>query len=119
MKLEPSAKEHDRTLLIVMDERLHGLNGTLTYYAYGKGVSVPGFTSDSTMEQTYNLKKAQLLVVDNHLRIVYREQLDVTTARVDKVFLYGDANKPTFVLTKDYSQGSGSYNGPVSFFGDR
>ncbi len=33
-----------------------------------------------------------------------------------QIFLYPDRSKPTFILTRDYSMGMGSYNGPISYF---
>jgi hypothetical protein len=35
---------------------------------------------------------------------------------MDRVFLYPDRSKPTFILTRDYSMGMGSFNGPISYF---
>jgi hypothetical protein len=62
------------------------------------------------------VRQALLFVVDRELRTLYHEQLGRESARVDRVYLYPDKSKPTFIVTRDCSIGWGSYNGPVSYF---
>lgn len=66
--------------------------------------------------QTREVALTLMLIVDQRLRILYSERLGRESARLDRVFLYQDRSKPTFVLTRDYSIGWGSYNGPISYF---
>jgi hypothetical protein len=107
----------DGSILILIDERLEGLKGEIQRNTYSQ-ISTINIESDPktwALEQG-QVKQALLLVVDDRLRILYTEQLGRESARIDRVFLYENRRRPTFVLTRDYSIGMGSYNGPVSYF---
>jgi hypothetical protein len=107
----------DGSLLILIDERINGLTGEVRNDAYSN-VQHLQITLDGQrwFLPQRDVKQALLLVVDRDLKTVYYEQLGRESARLDRVFLYPDKSRPTFILTRDYSTGMGSYNGPISYF---
>jgi hypothetical protein len=107
----------DGSILILIDERLDGLAGEIRKDAYSEIETLHIELDPRTWSLPQgDVKQALLLVVDERLRTLYSEQLGRESARLDRVFLYQDRSKPTFVLTRDYSIGAGSYNGPISYF---
>jgi hypothetical protein len=107
----------DGFLLILIDERIDGLSGAMTKDAYsGVGTLYVKLDPQNWSLRRGEVKQALLLVVDEHRRILYSEQLGRESARLDRVFLYRDKRLPTFIVTRDYSIGWGSYNGPISYF---
>lgn len=107
----------DGSILILIDERLDGLAGEIRKDAYSDIETLRVELDPRTWSlKQADVKQALLLVVDEHFRTLYSEQLGRESARLDRVYLYQDRSKPTFVLTRDYSIGAGSYNGPVSYF---
>jgi hypothetical protein len=107
----------DGSALILVDERLDGLRGAMKTDAYS-GIETLHVEPDPSawFVPQQDVNEALLLIVDQRLRILYTERLGRESARLDRVFLYQDRSKPTFVLTRDYSIGMGSYNGPISYF---
>lgn len=105
------------SILILIDKRIDGLAGEIRKDAYS-GVGTLHIELDPRIWSLKQgeVKRALLLVVDERLNTVYFELLGRESARLDRVFLYQDKSKPTFILTRDYSIGWGSYNGPVSYF---
>jgi hypothetical protein len=107
----------DGSLLILIDERIDGLSGGMRNDPYsGIGTLHLELDPRNWSLQQEELKEALLLVVDDSLRILYSEHLGRESARLDRVFLYQDKSRPTFIVTRDYSIGWGSYNGPISYF---
>lgn len=107
----------DGFILILIDERIDGLTGEIRKDPYsGVGTLHLELDPRTWSLQQGEVKPALLLVVDDRLRTLYSEQLGKESARLDRVFLYQDKSKPTFIVTCDYSIGSGSYNGPISYF---
>lgn len=107
----------DGSILILVDERIDGLSGAIRNDPYsGMGTLHLQLDPRNWSLRQDEVKQALLLVVDEKLRILYSEQLGRESARLDRVFLYRDRSHPTFVVTRDYSIGWGSYNGPVSYF---
>jgi len=107
----------DGSLLILIDERIDGLSGGMRKDPYsGMGTLHLELDPRNWSLQQVEVKEAVMLVVDERLRILYSEQLGRESARLDRVFLYQDKSRPTFIVTRDYSAGWGSYNGPISYF---
>jgi len=107
----------DGWALILVDERLDGLRGDIKRDPYS-GIEILSVEPDPSawFLPQQDVNEALLLVVDQRLRILYSERLGRESARLDRVFLYQDRSKPTFIVTRDYSIGWGSYNGPISYF---
>lgn len=107
----------DGSALILVDERLEGLRGAIKKDPYSD-IETLGVDPDPSawFLPQQDVNEALMLIVDQRLRILYAERLGRESARLDRVFLYQDRSKPTFVLTRDYSIGMGSYNGPISYF---
>jgi hypothetical protein len=107
----------DGSALILVDERLEGLRGAIKRDPYS-GIETLGVEPDPSawFLPQQDVNEALLLIIDQRLRTLYFERLGRESARMDRVFLYQDRSKPTFVLTRDYSIGWGSYNGPISYF---
>jgi len=107
----------DGSALILVDERLEGLRGAVKRDPYS-GIETLDVEPDPSawFLPQQDVNEALMLIVDQRLRIVYSERLGRESARLDRVFLYQDRSKPTFILTRDYSIGWGSYNGPISYF---
>lgn len=118
LKLNKISNGMNGALLILMDKRLNGIKGDLKYDGYVEAL-IPDFQSD---EKSYDdgdkkdYKPAMMVVVDEKLKIIYYENLGRESARLDRVFIYSDKRKATYILTRDYSIGWGSYNGPTSYF---
>lgn len=109
----------DGSILILIDERIDGLAGAMRNDPYsGMGTLHLELDPRNWSLRQDEVKPALLLVVDEKLRVLYSEELGRESARLDRVFLYRDRSHPTFVVTRDYSIGWGSYNGPVSYFLD-
>ena len=107
----------DGSLLILIDQRIDGLSGGIQKDPYsGIGTLHLELDPRNWFLRSGEVKEAIMLVVDERLRILYSEQLGRESARLDRVFLYEDKSKPTFIVTRDYSVGWGSYNGPISYF---
>jgi hypothetical protein len=108
----------DGLILILLDERIAGLPAELRHDGYAGIISLDIDFSNSPPAyfSHKDVKQALLLVVDDERRILYSEQLGRESARLDRVFLYEDRRKQTFIVTRDYSIGMGSYNGPISYF---
>ena len=125
LKLTVYSNGIDGSVLILVDERISGLSGGMLKDPYSD-VEMLEVCPDPTLwlletdqlrqSPPPQLRQALLLVVDRELRTLYHEQLGRESARIDRVYLYPDKSKPTFVVTRDYSIGWGSYNGPVSYF---
>jgi hypothetical protein len=107
----------DGSALILVDERLEGLRGAIKRDPYS-GIETLGVEPDPSawFLPQQDVNEALLLIIDQRLRTLYFERLGRESARLDRVFLYQDRSKPTFVLTRDYSIGWGSFNGPISYF---
>jgi hypothetical protein len=107
----------DGSTLILVDERLEGLRGAIKTDPYS-GIETLDVAPDPSawFLPQQDVKEALLLIVDQRRRLLYSERLGRESARLDRVFLYQDRSKPTFILTRDYSIGMGSYNGPISYF---
>jgi hypothetical protein len=107
----------DGSILVLIDERINGVTGGMLKDAYSE-VEALHLQMDPTIWslEAGEVRQALLLVIDRERRILYHEQLGRESARIDRVFLYRDRSKPTFIVTRDYSIGWGSYNGPVSYF---
>jgi hypothetical protein len=107
----------DGSALILVDGRLDGLRGVIKKDPYS-GIETLDVQPDPSawFLPQQDVNEALLLIVDQRLRILYAERLGRESARLDRVFLYPDRSKSTFVLTRDYSIGWGSYNGPISYF---
>jgi hypothetical protein len=107
----------DGSALILVDERLEGLRGAIKKDPYS-GIETLDVEPDPSawFLPQQDVNQALMLIVDQRLRILYSERLGRESARLDRVFLYQDRSKPTFILTRDYSIGWGSYNGPISYF---
>jgi hypothetical protein len=103
--------------LILVDERLDGLRGVIKKDPYS-GIETLDVQPDPSawFLPQQDVNEALLLIVDQRLRTLYAERLGRESARLDRVFLYPDRSKSTFVLTRNYSIGWGSYNGPISYF---
>lgn len=109
----------DGFILILIDERIAGLAGEIRNDGYAGIVSLHiDHPSQNWLLREGEVRQALLLVVDERNRILYSELLGRESARLDRVFLYQDKSKPTFIVTRDYSIGMGSYNGPISYFLD-
>jgi hypothetical protein len=107
----------DGSLLVLIDERIDGLSGGMRSDPYsGTGTLELELDPRNWSLPQGEVKEAVLLIVDERLRILYSEQLGRESARLDRVFLYQDRSRPTFIVTRDYSIGWGSYNGPISYF---
>ena len=107
----------DGTIQILIDERIVGLTGAIRNDPYS-GIGILHIQVDSqnwSLDRT-EVKPALLLITDEHNRVVYSEWLERESARLDRVFLRSDKSRQTFIVTRDYSIGWGSYNGPVSYF---
>jgi hypothetical protein len=115
LKLNNYSNGIDGFLLVLIDERIEGLIGEISKDAY-TGIETLRIDRNYGPLEQNQLKEALLIVVDERLRILYSEQLGRESARLDRVFLHEDRSKPTFILTRDYSIGWGSYNGPISYF---
>ena len=117
VKLTHYSNGIDGSVLILIDERINGLTGGMLKDAYS-GVEALHLQLDPAVWSLKpgEVRQALLLVVDRELRTLYHEQLGRESARLDRVYLYPDKSKPTFIVTRDYSIGWGSYNGPVSYF---
>jgi hypothetical protein len=107
----------DGSILVLIDGRLDGLIGRAIKDAYS-GIETIHVESDP---QTWDLRQGEVrealvFVIDDRHRVLYIEHLGRESARLDRVYLYEDRSKCTFVLTRDYSISFGSYNGPVSYF---
>jgi pyrimidine deaminase RibD-like protein len=113
LKLNAYSNGIEGSILILIDERVEGLKGCMQRHTYSdtETLHIEGWS-----QPNIELKQALLLIVDERLRIIYSEQLGRESARLDRAFLYPDKSKPTFILTRDYSAGMGSYNGPISYF---
>ena len=107
----------DGSILILIDERIDGLVGEVIRFAYSAIETIRVQSDPRTWEiRQGEVRQALLLVIDDLNRVLYTEQLGRESARIDRVYLYEDRSKCTFVLTRDYSISFGSYNGPVSYF---
>lgn len=107
----------DGSILILVDERIEGLAGTMRNDPYsGMGTLQLELDPRRWSLRQDEVKQALLLLVDEKLRVLYSEKLGSESTRLDRVFLYRDRSHPTFVVTRDYSIGWGSYNGPISYF---
>lgn len=117
LKLNKFSNGIHGALLILLDKRVKGITGELKYDGY-KNTITPHFQSDfGESDMNFDqLKQALLVVVDERLKILYYEYLGRESARIDRVFIYPNKNIPTYILTRDYSVGAGSYAGPVSYF---
>jgi hypothetical protein len=117
LKLNKFSNGLNGALLILIDKRLNGIGGELKYDGY-LDVSYLDFKADAALnrEDTDDLKQALLVVVDERLKVLYHESLGRESARLDRAFIYTDKSRPTYILTRDYSIGFGSYNGPISYF---
>lgn len=117
MALNKYSNGIDGSILILIDERIDGLSGAMTKDPYsGIGNLHLELDPHNWCLRQGEVKEAVLLVVDERLRILYSEQLGRESARLDRVFLYQDKSRATFIVTRDYSIGWGSYNGPISYF---
>ena len=107
----------DGSALILVDERLDGLQGEIKRDSYS-GIETLDVVPDPSawFVPQQDVNEALMLIVDQRFRILYSERLGRESARLDRVFLYQDRSKPTFILTRDYSIGWGAYNGPISYF---
>jgi hypothetical protein len=107
----------DGSALILVNERLESLRGAMKTDPYS-GIETLDVQPDPSawLLPQQDVNEALMLIVDQRLRILYSERLGRESARLDRVFLYQDRSKPTFVLARDYSIGWGSYNGPISYF---
>lgn len=117
LKLNKFSNGINGALLILLDKRVKGIMGELKFDGY-KDIITPHFESNFG-EQDIDfdkLKQALLLVVDERLKILYYEYLGRESARIDRVFIYPNKNRTTYILTRDYSIGMGSYAGPISYF---
>ncbi len=117
LKLTNYSNGIDGSILVLIDERINGLTGGMLKDAYS-GAETLHLQLDPTIWslEPGEVRQALLLVVDRELRTLYHEQLGRESARLDRVYLYPDRSKPTFIVTRDYSIGWGSYNGPISYF---
>jgi hypothetical protein len=117
LRLNAYSNGIDGFLLVLIDERIEGLIGEISKDAYTRieTLRIKFDPSNGQIEQ-HNIMQALLIVIDERLRILYSEQLGRESARFDRVFLHRDRSNPTFILTRDYSIGWGSYNGPISYF---
>jgi hypothetical protein len=117
LKLTEYSNGIDGSILVLIDERINGLTGGILKDAYS-GVEALHLQLDPTIWslQKGEVQQALLLVIDRERRILYHEQLGRESARLDRVYLYTDKSKPTIIVTRDYSIGWGSYNGPISYF---
>jgi hypothetical protein len=102
-------------LILLIDKRVAGLEATLRSDGYDPMEHLDTkFESEAYSLPEKDILQALLLVVDSEKKVVYSEELGRESARLDRVFLYRDKAKPTFIITTDYSIGAGSYNGPIS-----
>jgi hypothetical protein len=107
----------DGSILILIDERIEGLSGGVRNDPYsGMGTLHLELDPRNWSLRPDEIKQALLVVIDEKLPFLYSEPLGRESARLDRVFLYRDRSHPTFVVTRDYSIGWGSYNGPISYF---
>jgi hypothetical protein len=105
-------------ILILVDHRLVGVMGR-SRESHHQGVEAFSFSRDLhtlLLQEEEGRQTALLFVVDDKLRIVYERPLGRASARLDRVHLYEDKRRSTFIVTTDFSIGWGSYNGPVSEF---
>jgi hypothetical protein len=118
LKLTSHSNGIKGALLILIDDRLDGIDGRFSYDQTGEAL-IPTFYSDSKiydMESKGDFKRALLIIVNEKLGIEYYDQLGKETVRLDKIYIDSGSLEGTFVLTRDYSIGMGSYNGPASYF---
>lgn len=119
LKLNSYSNGFNGALLILLDNKVKGIQGEFVYDGYDKTLT-PSFVSDFELEdpekEPQKFKQALLALVDEKLRIMYYERMGRESARIDRVFIYSDKTRPTYVLTQDYSIGMGSYAGPISYF---
>lgn len=117
LKLTDYSNGIDGSILILIDERINGLTGGLLKDPYSSVETLRLQLDPANWSlEPVNVRQALLLVVDRELRTLYHEHLGRESARLDRVYLYADRSKPTFIVTRDYSIGWGSYNGPVLYF---
>jgi len=89
----------DAYILILLDERIAGLGGELRNDGYTGVANLHMiFHRRTGCLGTEKAMQALLLVADDGNRILYSEQLGRESARLDRVFLYEDKSKPTFIV---------------------
>jgi hypothetical protein len=115
LPLTKRSNQLDGLLILLIDKRVAGLEATLRSDGYDPMEHLDTkFESEAYSLPEKDILQALLLVVDSEKKVVYSEELGRESARLDRVFLYRDKAKPTFIITTDYSIGAGSYNGPIS-----
>lgn len=116
LALSSFSNDVDGWALMLIDERLHGLEGGMLKDPYSELITLHlEFDPEAPRHPQGQVKQALLLVVDERARILYSEQLGRESARLDRIYLYQDRRRPSFIVTRDYSIGMGSYNGPISY----
>jgi hypothetical protein len=103
-------------IVVIIDKKLRGINGDIEFQTYNGNVYIPKFDNLDNDFNYENKLQAIILIIDASLNVIYLEQLGREAARIDVVYLYENKTKPTYVITRDYSVGMGSYNGPISYF---
>ena len=107
----------DGALFLLIDKKLSGLKGKIEKDGYSNiEILILEFVDHIELLEDDQLEQALLVIVDENLNILYYEQLGRELARIDRVFLYPNKSKPTYIVTTDYSVDFGSYNGPTSRF---
>lgn len=119
LKLNKIANGFEGALLLLIDNRIRKVEAEFTSYAYSnieELVFKHGFNTIGSFNEPSGLESAVLLIVNLKLETIYCEKLGRESARIDRVFLYEDKIKPTYIVTRDYSTEMGSYAGPKSYF---
>lgn len=120
LKLNEFSNGLNGRLLIIVDKKIKGIKAKIESKAYENIEYLKiNYSENENIHNILaqkNLKQALLVVTNIDLEIIYLERLGRETARLDRVFLYKDKSKPTYIITRDYSIGSGSYSGPISYF---
>lgn len=116
LKVHAAVPGKSLTICLLQDNRLRGLISDIHYYRNLHAAAI-FFSSDMAMfDPDPPGYKPAVLVIKNDLGVpIYRNTLDVPTARIDTLYANERSHRIAYLLTKDYSTGMGSYNGPITY----
>ncbi|WP_020531900.1 hypothetical protein [Flexithrix dorotheae] len=119
-KLNEFSNGINGALLLLIDDSIpNELKGGIERYGSYRALLYPQFYPFEGFDPNAdysNFEEAVLLIINNNLQVLYTENLGHQFARVDRLFIHKERNKPTFVVTTNFAQGWGSYSGPYSKF---
>lgn len=115
IKLQVPSGRKEIIISILEDKRLNGPGAKFKYYPPYHATQLIVDTDPAIYEDEI-YKPVILLLKNTDGTIISRKVLEVSSARLDTVYLDESRTQIAYLFTKDYSTGMGSYNGPITYF---